>query len=142
MKKIKFFILMFAILVFAACKSDADKDKNMANGMCDCFNLLKDSIPAEGMKVFEKAAVSAKPEQTFKDEMQNLPAEVAAKVNATLMLTGKPGSAINNCLKELDKKYKTAITDKDATAKKLTLAVKDRQGCDMMLALLRMNEKK
>jgi hypothetical protein len=58
------------------------------------------------------------------------------------MSTAKPGSPINNCLKELDKKYKLPSNKEQEVAQKMIAALKDKKGCDIMLALMRMNLKK
>jgi len=139
--KIKW-ILPFAIagIALVGCKnSDADA---IATDMCGCFNMLKDSLPPEGLKVFEKAAASATPQATFEEEMKKLPIESALKVNAALMSTSKPASPINDCIKELDKKYKTPANTQQEMAQKMIDALKDKKGCEIMMALMRMNQKK
>lgn len=136
------FIMLSAVVLIMGCDSAKSKTKNIANDMCGCFNMLKDSLPADGIKVFEKAAASNNPNETFTKEMQNLEPQTAQKVNAALMATAKSGSAINNCLKELDKKYKTNETNQQEMAKKMIDELKDNKGCDIMLALMRMNLKK
>ena len=135
-------IILIGTGIAAGCNSAKSKTKDIATDMCGCFNMLKDSLPTEGIKVFEKAAISDKPQETFTKEMQSIPVAVAQKVNAALMSTAKPGSAISNCLKELDKKYKTNETNQQEMAKKMIDELKDKKGCDIMLALMRMNLKK
>lgn len=136
------FTIMITIGIISSCNSDKSKTNEIATDMCGCFNMLKDSLPSEGINVFEKAAVSDKPQVTFTKEMKNLEQGIAQKVNAALMSTAKPGSAINNCLKDLDKKYKTNETNQQEMAKKMIDELKDKKGCDIMLALMRMNLKK
>ena len=135
-------VLFTAAAVVAGCLSGESKTSDIATDMCGCFNMLKDSLPADGIVVFKKAAASDKPQETFTTEMQKLKPEIALKVNAALMSTAKTGSPINDCIKELDKKYKTAETDQQAMAQKMIDALKDKKGCEIMLALLRMNQKK
>ncbi|MFM2327852.1 MAG: hypothetical protein RIR31_2054 [Bacteroidota bacterium] len=142
MKKNWILVLFTAAAVTAGCLSGESKTSDIATDMCGCFNMLKDSLPADGIIVFEKAAASDKPQETFTAEMQKLKPEVALKVNAALMATAKPGSAINGCIKALDKKYKTSETNQQAMAQKMIDALKDKKGCDIMMALLRMNLKK
>jgi hypothetical protein len=135
-------VLLTAAAVVAGCLSGESKTSDIATGMCGCFNMLKDSLPPEGIKVFEKAAVAEKPQETFAAEMQKLTPAIALKVNAALLSTAKTGSAVNDCIKELDKKYKTNETNQQAMAQKMIDALKDKKGCEIMLALLRMNQKK
>jgi hypothetical protein len=104
--------------------------------------MIKDSLPKEAIPVFEKAAVAADPKETFGSEMQKIDPENAMKVSAVLMSTGRPGTPINDCLKALDKKYKTPATSDEDAAKRMVAALKDKKGCDIMMALMRMNLKK
>lgn len=136
------FVFFTAAVVVMGCLSGEPKTTDIATDMCGCFNMLKDSLPAEGVQVFEKAAASANAQETFTKEMQQLKPEVALKVNAALMSTAKPGSAINDCIKALDKKYKTNETDQQAMAQKMIDALKDKKGCEIMMALMLMNKKK
>lgn len=141
MKRTCLFMLIPVLLFIGSCKSGGT-DADIATDMCGCFNMLKDSMPKEAIVVFEKAAVAAEPKETFGAEIAKLDPENAKKVTAALMGTAKEGSPINNCLKELDKKYKTpAGSDKDA-AKRMVAALKDKKGCDIMMALMRMNTEK
>jgi translation elongation factor EF-4 len=110
--------------------------------MCGCFNMLKDSLPPEAIAVFQKAAAAENPQEVFTKEMQSLSPSIAIKVNAALMSTAKTGSPISNCLKELDKKFKSPSNDQQEVAKKMIAALKDKKDCDIMLALMRMNLKK
>ena len=73
--------------------------------------------------------------------MINLPSATAQKENAALMATSRPGSKVNDCLKELDKKYKTPTNDQQAMTQKMIDALKDKKGCEIMQALMRMNQK-
>jgi hypothetical protein len=141
MKRTCLFMLIAVTLFMGACKSGGT-DAEIATDMCSCFNMLKDSMPKEAIPVFEKAAVAENPKETFGAEMQKLDPETAMKVSAALMGTAKEGSAINNCLKELDKKYKTSAQSDEEAAKRMIAALKDKKGCDIMLALMRMNLKK
>jgi hypothetical protein len=141
MKRSSLFLLLAVTLFMGACKSGGS-DAEIATDMCGCFNMLKDSMPKEAIVVFDKAAVSDKPQETFGAEMQKLDPETAQKVSAALMGTAKEGSAINNCLKELDKKYKTSVQSDQEAAKRMVAALKDKKGCDIMLALMRMSLKK
>jgi hypothetical protein len=141
MKRTFLFMLLAVTLFMGACKSGGS-DTEIATDMCGCFNMLKDSMPKEALVVFEKAAASDKPQETFGAEIQKLDPESAQKVTAALMGTGKEGSGINNCLKELDKKYKTSASSDQEAAKRMVAALKDKKGCDIMLALMRMSAKK
>lgn len=141
MKRTCLFMLIPLTLFIGSCKSGGS-DSEIATDMCGCFNMLKDSMPKEAIVVFEKAAVSEKPQETFGAEIQKLDPESAQKVTAALMGTAKEGSPINNCMKELDKKYKTPASSDQEAAKRMVAALKDKKGCDIMLALMRMNLKK
>ena len=134
-------IVIAASLIIGGCRSKGS-DAEIATDMCGCFNMLKDSLPADAIIVFEKAAVADKPQETFAKEMQNLDPETERKVNAALMSTAKPGSPISNCLKKLDEKYRSPSNDQQEMANKMIAALKDKKGCDIMLALMRMNLKK
>jgi hypothetical protein len=136
------FILFIAGVLISGCNSAGSNTENIATDMCGCFNKLKDSLPAEGLKVFEKAAASATPQETFTTEMKSIPVEIAQKVNAALMSTAKAGSPISNCLKEIDKKYKTPTNNEQVLAQKMIDELKDKKGCDIMMALMKMNLKK
>lgn len=136
------FIVFFAAAITGGCTSSGSRNAAIAEDMCGCFNRLKDSLPPEGMRVFEKTAASATPQETFEGEMKALPAEAAEKLKAALLLTAKPGSAINNCIKDLDKKHKTTVTSQQDMTQKMIDAVSGKTGCEIMLALLRMNVKK
>lgn len=142
MKKNWILVLFTAAAVVAGCLSGESKTSDIATDMCGCFNMLKDSLPAGGIPVFEKAAASDKPQETFAAEMQKLKPDMVLKVNAALMSTAKTGSPINNCIKELDKKYKTTETNQQAMSQKMIDALKGKKGCEIMIALLRMNLKK
>lgn len=141
MKKTCLFIVIAAVLFMASCKSGGS-DSDIATNMCGCFNMIKDSLPKEAMGVFGKAAAAEKPQEMFTNEMQKLDPESAQKVNAALMSTARPGSPINDCLKELDKKYKSPSNNEQEVATKMIAALKDKKGCNIMLALMRMNLKK
>jgi hypothetical protein len=141
MKRICLFMLIPVTLFIGSCKSGGS-DAEIATDMCGCFNMLKDSIPKEAIVVFEKAAAAEKPQEIFGAEIQKLDPESAQKVTAALMATGRPGSPINDCLKELDKKYKSPSNNEQEVATKMIAALKDKKGCDIMLALMRMNLKK
>lgn len=131
--------MMIAVtLLMGACKSGGT-DAEIATDMCGCFNMLKDSLPKEAMVAFEKTAVAANAKETYSAEMQKLDPESAMKVATALMGTAKPGSPINDCLKKLDEKYKTSVKSDEEAAKRMVAALKDKKGCDIMLALMRMN---
>lgn len=133
-------ILFFAGVLGAGCKSG--NSNAIAGEMCNCFNTLKDSLPPEAVKIFEEAATAANPEETFKTEMAKLTLEQAVHVNNALRSTAKPGSPANNCIKELDRKYQTTAANRQEMAQKMIDEIKDKKGCDIMMALLRMNLKK
>ncbi len=135
-------ILIYAIggMAFMGCKSS--NTETIATDMCGCFNMLKDSLPKDGLQVFEKAAASATPKETFAAEIKKLPIESALKVNAALTSTGNTSSPINACLNKLDEKYKTPPGSEQQMAQKLIDALKDKKDCDIMLALMRMNQNK
>ena len=141
MKRTCLFMLIPLTLFIGSCKSGGS-DSEIATDMCGCFNMLKDSMPKEAIVVFEKAAVSEKPQETFGAEIQKLDPESAQKVTAALMGTAKEGSPINNCMKELDKKYKTPASSDQEAAKRMVAALKDKKGCEIMMALMQMNLKK
>lgn len=141
MKSIFLFITVATVFFIGGCKSSGS-DASIASGMCGCFNMLKDSLPPEAIVVFQKAAAGEKPQEIFTKEMQSLNPSIALKVNAALMSTAKTGSPISNCLKELDKKFKSPSNDQQEVAKKMIAALKDKKDCDIMLALMRMNLKK
>jgi ABC-type phosphate/phosphonate transport system substrate-binding protein len=143
MKKIKCLsVILICVGLISSCSQTKSKSADIATGMCSCFNMLKDSMPAEAMKVFELTAVADKPQETFDTEMKKLKPDVVLKVNAALMSTTKASSPVNTCIKELDKKYKTNETDQQAMALKMIDELKDKKGCEIMMALLRMNLKK
>jgi hypothetical protein len=134
--------MMLAVTLFmGACKSGGS-DTEIATDMCGCFNMIKDSMPKEAMVAFEKAAVADNPKEIFGAEMQKLDPETAMKVSAALMGTGRPGTPINDCLKKIDEKYKASVQSDEEAAKRMVAALKDKKGCDIMLALMRMNLKK
>jgi hypothetical protein len=141
MKRTCLFMLMAAALFTGSCKSSGS-DADIATGMCGCFNMLKNSLPPQAIAVFQKAAAAENPQEVFTKEMQSLDPAIAQKVNAALMSTAKTGSPINDCLKELDKKFKSSSNDQQEVAKKMIAALKDKKDCDIMLALMRMNLKK
>ena len=141
MKRTCLFMMIAVTLFMGACKSGGS-DADIATDMCGCFNMLKDSMPKEAIPVFEKAAAAEKPQEIFGAEMQKLDPETAMKVSAALMATARPGTGINDCLKKLDEKYKSPSNDEQEVAKKMVAALKDKKGCDIMLALMRMNIKK
>ncbi len=141
MKRLWLFIAIVATGFIGGCKSGGT-DKEIATDMCGCFNMLKKEMPPDALKVFEIAAVSATPQETFSKEIANLDPETATKVTAALMSTANEGSPINDCLKGLDKKYKTTTSDQQAVAKRMVDALKDTKGCDIMLTLMRMSAKK
>jgi ABC-type phosphate/phosphonate transport system substrate-binding protein len=141
MKRTCLFMLIAAALFMGSCKSGGT-DAEIATDMCGCFNKLKDSLPKEAIVVFEKAAAAEKPQETFAAERQKLDPETAQKINAALMGTARPGTPINDCLKELDKKYKTSMQSDQEAAKRMVAALKDKKDCDIMLALMRMSLKK
>jgi translation elongation factor EF-4 len=141
MKRTCLFLLAAAALFMGSCKSSGS-DAEIATGMCGCFNMLKDSLPPEAIGVFQKAAAAENPQEVFTKELQNLDPSIALKVNAALMSTAKTGSPINDCLKELDKKFKSPSSDEQEVAKKMVAALKDKKDCDIMLALMRMSLKK
>lgn len=141
MKRTCLFMLMAAAFFMGSCKS-SDSDAELATGMCGCFNMIKDSLPAPAIVVFQKAAAAENPQEVFTKELQSMDPSIALKVNAALMSTAKTGSPINDCLKDLDKKFKTPSNDQQEVAKKMIAALKDNKDCDIMLALMRMNLKK
>ncbi|MBK8611664.1 MAG: hypothetical protein IPL84_17430 [Chitinophagaceae bacterium] len=141
MKNSSLSIAIFAILFIGGCKSSAS-DEVIAKDMCGCFNMIKDSIPAEALPVFSKAAVADDPKETYSKEMQKLNPETTKKLVAALMLTTKAGSPISNCLNEMDKKYKTTEKDELVMAQRMVDALKKNKDCDIMLSLMRINLKK
>jgi hypothetical protein len=138
MKRTSLFMMIAVTLFMGACKSGGT-DAEIATDMCGCFNMLKDSMPKEAMAAFEKTAVAENAKETYSAEMQKLDPESAMKVASALMGTAKPGSPINDCLKKLDEKYKTNMKNDNEAAKRMVAALKDKKGCDIMLALMRMN---
>lgn len=134
-------IVFFGALFIAGCKSSGS-DTAIATDMCGCFNMLKDSLPAEAISVFQKASVAVNPQETYEKEMRNLKPEIALKVAQALMSTAKKGSPVNDCLKKMDEKYKTNTNDQQEMGKRMITALKDKKDCEIMLALMRMNVKK
>lgn len=141
MKKTWLLFALGATVFIGGCKSSGS-DKEIATDMCGCFNMLKTSIPADALQVFDKAAVSATPKETFTEEIQKLAPETAKKITDALMSTAQTGSPISDCLNNLDKKYKTTEKDQQAMTQRMVDALKDKKDCNIMLALMRMNLKK
>lgn len=141
MKRTCLLMLMAVTVLMNACKSGGS-DAEIANDMCGCFNMMKDSIPKEAMVVFEKTAVAENPKETYTAEIQKLDPETAMKLTTALMGTTKPGSPISDCLKKIDEKYKASAKNDEEAMKRMLAALKDKKGCDIMLALMRMNQKK
>lgn len=141
MKRTCLFMLVAVTLFTVSCKSGGT-DKEIATDMCGCFNMLKDSLSPAAIAVFEKTAAAEKPQEVFQEEIQKLDPEAQQKVTSVLMGTARAGSPINDCLKELDKKYKSPTNDQQEAARRMVAALKDQKGCDIMLALMRMNLKK
>lgn len=141
MKSTCLFMLMAVALFTGSCRSSGS-DTEIATGMCGCFNMLKDSLPPEAIGVFQKAAAAENPQDAYTKGLQGLDPSVVLKINAALMSTAKTGSPVNDCLKELDKKFKSPSNDQQEVAKKMIAALKDKKDCDIMLALMRMNLKK
>ena len=133
--------LLALTLLFAACKSGKDKYPEMAQSMCNCFNKVKDSLPPSAMKLFEKAAVATSAKETYESGAKEMAPEDLQKMMTALLLVSKPGSAVSDCLKEMDNKYKTAGTQQEATAK-MVEALKGSTGCEIMLTLMRMQVEK
>lgn len=133
--------LLALALVVAACNSGKDKYPEMAKSMCDCFNKVKDSIPPSAMKVFEKAAVAPSAKEAYESGVKELAPEDVQKMMNALLLVSKPGSAVSDCLKEMDNKYKTTGTQQEATAKMVD-ALKGTTGCELMMTMMRMQVEK
>jgi hypothetical protein len=133
--------LLALALVIAACNSGKDKYPEMAQTMCDCFNKVRDSMPASAMKLFEKAAVAPSAKEAYESGAKELAPEDLQKMMNALLQVSKPGSAVSDCLMEMDKKYKTAGTQKEATAKMVD-ALKGSAGCEMMITMMRMQQEK
>jgi hypothetical protein len=134
--------MMIAVTaLMGACKSGGS-DAEIATDMCGCFNMIKDSMPKEAMVVFEKTAVAENAKETYTAEIQKLDPETAMKLTTALTGTSKPGSPISECLKKIDEKYKTSAKNDEEAVKRMVAALKDKKGCDIMLALMRMNQKK
>jgi len=141
MKKTWLLLALGAMVFIGGCKSSGS-DKEIATDMCGCFNMLKSSLPADGVKVFDKAAASATPKETFTEEIGKLEPETAKKVTEALMSTAQAGSPIYECLSKLDKKYKTTEKDQQVMTQRMVDGLKDNKDCNIMLALMRMNLKK
>lgn len=136
-------VLMAGILAaFASCNSGGKDHKAMANDMCGCFNKIKDSIPPEAMQVFAKAAVAEKAKASYEEGIKSLSPEQLQKMTAVLMSVGNPGSPAQQCLEEMDKKYKTAGGDKKEVTQKMVDALKGNAGCALMVTLMRMELEK
>ncbi len=139
MKKI---LPIFALtLVIAACNSGKDKYPEMAQSMCDCFNKIKDSLPPSAMKLFEKAAVAPSAKETYESGAKELSPEDLQRMMSALLQVSKPGSAVSDCLSEMDKKYKTADSQQEAT-RKMVDALKGSTGCELMVTMMRMQVEK
>lgn len=133
-------IALITIVMASGCKSSSS-DKDIAKDMCGCFNMIKDSFPAAALSVFEKTALANEPKEAYQKELQKLSPEDGQKVISVLMSTSKAGSPVGNCLNEIDKKYKGKEKDEQGMTKRMVEALKTEKGCDIMLALMRMNLK-
>ncbi|MFM6925912.1 MAG: hypothetical protein ACKOU7_10465 [Ferruginibacter sp.] len=141
MKRTSLLMLIAVTSFIGSCRSSGS-DTEIATGMCGCFNMLKDSLPPEAIGVFQKAAAAENPQDVYTKELQNLDPSIVLKINAALMSTAKTGSPVNDCLKDLDKKFKSPSNNQQEVAKKMIAALKEKKDCDIMLALMRMNLKK
>jgi hypothetical protein len=133
--------LLALTLVITACNSGKDKYPEMAQSMCDCFNKVKDSMPPSAMKLFEKAAVAPSAKEAYESGAKELAPEDLQKMMNALLQVSKPGSAVSDCLKEMDEKYKTADTQQEAT-RKMVDALKGTTGCELMMTMMRMQVEK
>lgn len=131
-------------IVLASCSSSSNKMEQMTNDMCGCFNKIRDSLPADALKLFHEASTAPKAWETYLAGVKELPEASFNQMNSALMLVTKPGSAVKTCLEEMDKKYKSIGGDKtEITRKMVELLEKDKEGDhDIMLALLRMELEK
>ena|SRR6187402_122193 len=141
MKKTWLLFALAATVFLGSCKSSGS-DKEIATDMCGCFNMLKASMPPEALQVFDKAAVSPTPKETFTEEVQKLDPETGKKITEALMSTAQTGTPISDCLNKLDKKYKTTEKDQQVMTQRMVDGLKDSKDCNIMLALMRMNLKK
>lgn len=139
MKKIV--ALLSLVLVIAACNSGKDKYPEMAQSMCDCFNKVKDSLPPSAIKLFEKAAVAPSAKEAYESGAKELAPEDLQRMMSALLLVSKPGSAVSDCLKAMDDKYKTTDSQQEAT-KKMVDALKGSTGCELMVTMMRMQVEK
>lgn len=114
----------------------------MATEMCGCFNTIKDSIPAEAMAVFNEAAAAPVAGEVYRNGLAKLSPEVATKLNNALLSFTKPGSAGNDCLENMDKKYKTVGEDKNEVTRKMIDAIQNNKECALMTALMKMEMEK
>jgi hypothetical protein len=130
-------ITAIIIVVLAACKSGPNYG-DIAADMCNCFNKVKDSIPAAALPVFEKTATAADVKKAYQEELAKLPSDVLMKVTNALLSTNKPGSAFTDCLEQVDKKHKVVGKSQKEATQKIVDAVKGKSGCELMTALLRM----
>lgn len=135
-------LLFIAGSLFMACNSGKNNTDEMASAMCNCFNKLNDSIPAGAMAVFVKLSTAEKVSDSYTTEIGKLNAEVLEKLNRALLSTSTPGSPVNNCLKEMDKKYKTVGGSEGEMNRKMANALKGKPGCEMMVTLMRMQAEK
>jgi hypothetical protein len=129
------------IVLLAACKGSSDYSA-AANDMCGCFNQLKDSLPADALKVFEKAAVADVAKTAYEEGLKKLSPDDIQKTMTALMSTAKPGSPITDCLNSLDKKYNTKGISEQQAAEKMVEALKGKTGCEIMQTLMRMQVEK
>ncbi len=137
---------MLALLAAALGAQSCDNKNNLqaaANDMCQCFNGIKDSLNPTSIAIFSRVAKADNAGEAYAAEIAKLDMADVQRLNKALMMAGTPGTKVYECLQGLDQRHKGVMPKTEAEAtEKILAAMAGKDGCEIMVALLRMQAEK
>lgn len=145
MKRNSFLFVISLTIVIASCDTVDKKVPEITTDICNCFSPLDKQMSADLKAIFIKAGNAEKPTETLSSELELLPPgkrDTVLKEMQILMVIGDPSSEINQCMAGFKKKYGGGKTkDRDKFYENLFAEMKNRSGCELALAAMKLSYK-
>jgi hypothetical protein len=107
-----------------------------AIGYCDCFNQNFKNIDPKIKTIFTNAAESNDPLLFLQKELMSINDPKEQQRIGTEMQKLSDAGEMESCARKLEEKYKIDENDK-ATQKQMLNALKDKEGCEFVAALMK-----
>ena len=136
---------VIVMLILVSCQSADKKIPQIAGDFCNCFSSLEKNLSEKTKGIIDRAANSANPEQSMKDDVEKLTEEEKMSVGTEMVSLGdmeNKDSDLGKCMEAVKNKYNNARTfNEKKFLEKMVKELDSRGGCSFTADLLQIGLK-